>query len=205
MRRLVVIVFLCLLPLTGRGEQRVPSDHGQVARAKPAQVFAPALAQLHGKTQIPILLPSRLPWLDDPTAIRFAWGEIRDHGYFISLYYDKETSNATYFAGFGASTKIDPDPGERGIRLANGSTAHFSPVSCGGSCAPANLWWVQNGVEYHIQIKFSSAERKRFKKDSWLRLQTLVFQFEENDTAALSTWDKALSHNFLDGDFMKVR
>ena len=29
----------------------------------------------------------------------------------------------------------------------------FRAVSCGGSCAPANLWWEQNGVMYQIQIK----------------------------------------------------
>lgn len=29
----------------------------------------------------------------------------------------------------------------------------FRAVSCGGSCAPANLWWEQSGVMYQIQIK----------------------------------------------------
>jgi len=32
----------------------------------------------------------------------------------------------------------------------------FRPVSCGGSCAPANIWWEQNGVMYQIQIKLRS-------------------------------------------------
>jgi hypothetical protein len=76
----------------------------------------------------------------------------------------KQQVNATYAAGFGASTKIFRDLDERRIRLANGIVAHFSPVSCGGSCAPANLWWVQNGVEYQIQIKFGSAEKKEVQE-----------------------------------------
>lgn len=160
MRCSILIACLCLQSLTGLGEQKALSNPEQVARAKSADVFVSAIAQIQGKTKIPILLPSKLPWLNDPKAIKLASGEIRDKGYFISLYYDNETNNATYAAGFGASTTIYRDIGKRGIRLANGNTAYFSPVSCGGSCAPANLWWVQNGVEYQIQIKLSSLEKK---------------------------------------------
>jgi len=34
-------------------------------------------------------------------------------------------------------------------------------MSCGGSCAPANLWWEQNGATYQIQLKLSSATDER--------------------------------------------
>jgi hypothetical protein len=37
----------------------------------------------------------------------------------------------------------------------------FRPVSCGGSCAPANLWWEQNGVMYQIQIRLRSDSREK--------------------------------------------
>ena len=37
----------------------------------------------------------------------------------------------------------------------------FLPVSCGGSCAPANLWWEQNGVMYPIQIKLKSSTTEK--------------------------------------------
>jgi hypothetical protein len=131
---------------------------------EPARVFKPALDQIRGKTQIPILLPWKLPWLKDPGDIKLALGEIQDDGYSISLYYDSSTSNASYAAGFEASTKIFKDLGTH-VRLADGRIAQFSPVSCGGSCAPANLWWEQNHVMYNIQIKFSSstpvAEQKK--------------------------------------------
>lgn len=32
------------------------------------------------------------------------------------------------------------------------SVAAFLPVGCGGSCAPANLWWQRDDVVYAIQI-----------------------------------------------------
>jgi hypothetical protein len=131
---------------------------------EPARVFKPALNPIRGKTRTPILLPSKLPWLDNPRDIRLAFGEIRDDGYSISLYYDTSTSNANYAAGFEASTNIYKDLGTH-VRLADGRIAQFSPVSCGGSCAPANLWWEQNQVMYNIQIQFRSstpvAEQKK--------------------------------------------
>jgi len=34
-------------------------------------------------------------------------------------------------------------------------------MSFGGSCAPANLWWEQNGATYQIQLKRSSATDER--------------------------------------------
>jgi hypothetical protein len=123
---------------------------------EPAQIFKPALDRILGKTQIPILLPWNLPWLRDQKAIKIVSGRIEKDGYFISLYYDGEIGvNANYAAGFGASTEIFRGLGTP-VQLENGRTAEFRPVSCGGSCAPANLWWEQNGVVYQIQIKLPS-------------------------------------------------
>lgn len=123
-------------------------------KREPAAVFGPALEQIQSKTRIPILLPSRLPSRIRERDIKLAYGEVRKDGYFISLYFSEPGSNATYAAGFGGSTSVVRNlPSIRRLKLAGGRVALFSPVSCGGSCAPANLWWEQNGVQYEIQIK----------------------------------------------------
>jgi hypothetical protein len=83
---------------------------------------------------------------------------VRKDGYFISLYYSAD-ANASYAAGFGASTIILQGrdlPNSARVALSGGRTGIFCPVSCGGSCAPANLWWEQDGVMYQIQVKLSS-------------------------------------------------
>ena len=103
----------------------------------------------------PHSLPSRLPSIISEKKIQLAWGEVRKDGYFISLYYSDPGSNADYAAGFGASMLISRDLGRR-VGLSGGRIGMFRPVSCGGSCAPANLWWEQNGVLYQIQIKLRS-------------------------------------------------
>lgn len=126
------------------------------AQAKaPAPVFRPALEQIQSQTRIPILLPSKLPSAIREKDIKLAWGEVREDGYFISLYFSEPAANATYAAGFGGSTRIFRDLGRR-VALSGGHTGMFRPVSCGGSCAPANLWWEQNGVMYQIQIRLRS-------------------------------------------------
>ena len=121
----------------------------------PAPVFRPALEEIQSQTRIPILLPSKLPSAIPEKDIKLAWGEVTKDGYFISLHFDEPAVNATYAAGFGGSTRILRDIGRR-VTLSGGRTGMFSPVSCGGSCAPANLWWEQNGVMYQIQIRLRS-------------------------------------------------
>jgi hypothetical protein len=133
---------------------------------EPAPVFRPALEQIQSQTRIPILLPSRLPSAVPESGIKLASGEVRKDGYFISLYYSEDAA-ASYAAGFGGSTVILKSQDLTNIRrvvLSGGRTGMFRPVSCGGSCAPANLWWEQNGVMYQIQVTLGSALNEKDEK-----------------------------------------
>jgi hypothetical protein len=151
------LAFAILLPL-GLNCLLAETQH------EPSRIFETAIDEIRNKTDIPIMLPWKLPWLDNPEYIKLALGRIRDDGYFISLYYDEPGTGATYAAGFGASKNIYRDLSKRRVRIAGGVVAQFRPVSCGGSCAPANLWWEQNGVQYQIQIRFSSAEKEEVQQ-----------------------------------------
>jgi hypothetical protein len=91
-----------------------------------------------------------------------AWVTVSEGGYFISLYFAETPSNGAFAAGFGRSARVFGDlPNTRPVALAGGLIGMFRAVSCGGSCAPANLWWEQNGVMYQIQIKLRSTLRER--------------------------------------------
>ena len=139
-------------------------SHVLMAQARgPAPVFKPALAQIQSQTRIPILLPSKLPSVIPERDIKVPSGEVREDGYFLSLYFSEHGGNAAFAAGFGGSTRIfGPQdlPNTRRVALSGGRTGMFRPVSCGGSCAPANLWWVQKGVMYQIQMKLGSGSRE---------------------------------------------
>ena len=112
--------------------------HLVLGQAKePSPVFNSALNDIRGKTQIPILLPSRLPWPDAETAIKLATGDARDEGYFIALYFSVQGSNASYAAGFGAlKGNRMPSRGTRKVTFAGDRSGWFKAVSCGGSSAP---------------------------------------------------------------------
>jgi hypothetical protein len=126
---------------------------------EPAPVFRPALEQI--QTRIPVLLPSKLPSHIRERDIKLASGTVSEDGYFISLYFTETGSDASFVAGFGGSVRVFRDlPNTRPVALAGGRTGMFSPVSCGGSCAPANLWWEQNGVMYQIQMKLRSTAKE---------------------------------------------
>lgn len=104
------------------------------------------------------MLPAKLPSAIPERDIKLAYGELREDGYFISLYFSEPPVNdAAFAAGFGGSTRILQDlPNTRRVALSHGRAGMFRAVSCGGSCAPANLWWEQNGVMYQIQMKLRS-------------------------------------------------
>lgn len=93
----------------------------------PAPVFRPALEEIQSQTRIPILLPSNLPSGISGGDIKLAAGEVKDDGYFISLYFSQGADNAAFAAGFGGSTRIlGPRdlPNTRRVALSGGRTGN---------------------------------------------------------------------------------
>ena len=123
---------------------------------EPSPVFAPAIEKLKSQVSIPIMLPTKLPSHIPESDVKLAAGQVREAGYFISLYSEEIGSGRSYLAGFsGEKGSLSGLPGER-VALPGDVIGMFLPVSCGGSCAPANLWWVRQGVVYGIQVKLRS-------------------------------------------------
>jgi len=121
--------------------------------------FASSVRAVKAKTRVPILLPSALP---DPIgkATHTVVQSVAEDGYAISLYYELGIGDAGFAANFTGQAKPNYTPEDLAnverTPLAQGLIGFFRPVSCGGSCAPANLWWQQNGTLYQTQLKLSS-------------------------------------------------
>jgi uncharacterized protein YecT (DUF1311 family) len=126
--------------------------------------FASSIRAVKARTRVPILLPSTLP---DPIgrAKDTVVQSVAEDSYAISLYYELGVGDAGFAANFAAQAKPDYTPEDlanvQRTPLAQGLVGFFRPVSCGGSCAPANLWWQQNGTLYQIQLKLSSTMSER--------------------------------------------
>lgn len=131
------------------------------------EVFGSVLTELKAKTRIPVLLPTDLPkpFCDARNAVL---DKVTPDGYGVGVYYELEVGNAGFAASFAGQDNPPYSPEElpnvRRVKLAHGIVGYFRPVSCGGSCAPANLWW-RDGPLYQVQLKLptilSDKQQKR--------------------------------------------
>jgi len=129
-----------------------------------AQIFKSLLPQIKEKTKVPVFLPSDLPQPIGKAQYSVA-GDLQADKYEISLYYELGIGDAGFAAFFTgqADAKYRPEelPNIKEVKLARGTKGFFRPVSCGGSCAPANLWWMDGRGLYQIQLKLSPTMSER--------------------------------------------
>lgn len=124
-------------------------------------VFASVLPQIKARSHVPVLLPSELP-SPNATAKHAVVETAEADEYGITLYYERESDGGYFgFAAFFSAEgkpKFSPRelPNVEPVNLAHGLHGFFRAVSCGGSCAPANLWWEEKGVLYVIQLELPS-------------------------------------------------
>ena len=122
-------------------------------------IFLSVLAEVKGKTKVPVLLPTELP-RPFRDAKHTSVDKATADEYSVSLYYELDAGDAGFAAGFVGKNNSPYSPQELGnvdkVRLTRGIVGYFRPVSCGGSCAPANLWWEQGGTLYQIQLELPS-------------------------------------------------
>ena len=127
-------------------------------------IFLSVLARVKVKTRVPVLLPTELP-RPFSDAKHASVDKATTDEYAVSLYYELDVGNAGFAASFEATNNSQYSPRELGnvreVKLAGGLTGFFRPVNCGGSCAPANLWWEQKAVLYQIQLKLPSTLPER--------------------------------------------
>jgi len=106
-----------------------------------------------------VLLPGELP---EPIAgAKYATVDrASQDDYAISLYYELDIGDAGFAASFMAKGHPNYEPQDlpnvQEVKLSRGLVGYFRPVSCGGSCGPANLWWKEGQVLYQIELELSS-------------------------------------------------
>ena len=146
----IVAVLLCCSMALGQSPPK--------PAARLPEALASVLAEVKAKSHVEVLLPSKL---SQPVAkAKYATVDsASEDEYEISLYYELGAGDAGFAALFTANAH--PAYGPKDLRnvdelkLARGLVGYFHPVSCGGSCAPANIWWEENRILYQIQLKLS--------------------------------------------------
>ncbi len=150
----------CIAILFGASVAMGQSSPGTAKSVMPLpKALASILADVKGKSPVPVLLPGKLP---QPFAkAKYALVDTASPDkYGLSLYYELGVGDSAFAAAFMADAHPDYDPKDlpnvQKVKLSHSLVGHFRPVSCGGSCAPANLWWKENRIVYVIQLKLSS-------------------------------------------------
>src|SRR3989304_5842648 len=148
--RLLALVLLFPMSLICVGAQEEPWLQ---------QMCATALSKTGRHGGIPLYLPSALKKNLGPVKMDALTVEETDDGYHIVLWDqceppDEDGLQACLFFQVGLGGQALKSAGSEktfsteAVKLANGIEAKFRAVSCGGSCAPANLWWRTSDAEY---------------------------------------------------------
>jgi len=127
------------------------------------KLFRDVLPEVKDRTDVPVLLPQR--YRSDADR-HVASGEGRKRRYTLSIAAVPDCGGATacFIADFSAERGEDPHYTRR-VRLTGGRTGYFKPLTCGASCSPPVIEWVEDDVLYWIQAHAGTKrqEKKRLR------------------------------------------
>jgi hypothetical protein len=116
-------------------------------------VAAKQIRIIDGKTRVPILLPTRLPWSGRvPRLYPVGWTTRGGWGLALDAAPQCGGANACFVASFEA-TSGGRLPARSNLRLPGSESAYYLPIRCGASCGPASIWFVADGVLHAWQLK----------------------------------------------------
>jgi hypothetical protein len=132
------------------------------AIVSPPKIFAPKLEKVRTKSGLDVLLPSRVRVY--VKASRVAGKAVATDGrYDLQLGVGRRCNgaNVCFLASFGAVRGEQPSTEGTRVKLFGGRTGYFFPVSCGASCSPASIEWLEGDVLYSIATKGVTENRER--------------------------------------------
>jgi hypothetical protein len=157
MRRLVLLL-VCACALVALVPAAAPG--ARLRQVDLPRLFAADLAEVKATSGVPVLVPQFLPsrarrhvpsTSAEPGSYALALGAVRNCG----------GATACFIASFEAERGARPDF-RRTVELTGGRTGYFKPLSCGASCSPPVVQFVEGGVLYTIaaNVGTKATERK---------------------------------------------
>jgi hypothetical protein len=115
--------------------------------------FSKLIPKVKAKSGLAVRLPSKIHVFVKPSKT-FADGSSTKKSYFLELDAAKACngSNACFLASFSGRRGGTP-AFKKTVSLRGGITGYFKPITCGASCSPAFIQWVEDGVLYEIENK----------------------------------------------------
>jgi hypothetical protein len=129
-------------------------------------LFTTQIARAKSRHAPPVLLPATLTY---DAAQLFATGGASRKSYDMELATVRRCgANACFVASFLADRGAQPS-GRQKVSLAGGRAGFYTPLQCGGSCAPPQIQWVRKGVRYTIQAHVDTRRQMIVLANSALR------------------------------------
>src|SRR4051794_32052476 len=129
-----------------------PAVAGDSAIVKPPSIFAPKLEKVRSKSGLDVYVPSRLRVYTKASRVR-GTATASDGTYDLQLGVGRcGGANACYLANFYAIKGEQPAFARR-VSLSGGRNGYWKPITCGASCSPAAIQWLEDDVLYEIATK----------------------------------------------------
>lgn len=126
------------------------------------RVLRDDLQRVRPVTDVPIRIPTRMN-LDYGKGV-YGEGEGSRRRYTFEVNATDDCgANVCFLAQFTGQRGGEPSF-RREVALARGITGYYKPLTCGGSCSPPTIEWVQGGVLYAIQAKLGVSGRARQRR-----------------------------------------
>jgi hypothetical protein len=109
------------------------------------------LPRLESRSGVPIRIPATV-YFSTRSRV-YATGTASARAYDLELGFAPDCGGAdACFAADFEGRRGSRVFGRESVRLAGGIVGRFTPSSCGGSCSPPQIQWIQGGVRYSLQL-----------------------------------------------------
>jgi hypothetical protein len=151
---------LLILALTALGVLAAPA----VAAAPTQDVDVPAaladqIADAKARSDVPVRLPAKMT-VERGDLFPSGTAHTRSWAMGLDAAADCGGANACFVASFTGKRGGTPF-GDVRVRLRGGRTGRFTPLSCGGSCAPPQIQWKMGSTLYTIQARVGAKSTER--------------------------------------------
>jgi hypothetical protein len=152
---LLLVTALALAGLAG-----VASAAGQ--NISVLDVLGSNVAKVKAKTTVPVRVPSTLRVYFSRSKIFPIKPTASTNSYTMEIGIGRHCNgaNVCYIAGFYAQRGAKP-AFKRKVGLTQHRTGYFKPLTCGASCSPPELEWIQRGVLYSVAYKGSDQAHEK--------------------------------------------
>jgi len=138
----------------------MPASAGETSLISPPSIFKGDLASVKTTSGIDVFLPSHLRVFTNRRVSGDATAE--DGFYDLELGIGRRCNgaNACFIGNFTGTRGVEP-AFARKARLTGGRTGYWKGITCGASCSPAEIQWVEDGVLYTIATKSVTSRREK--------------------------------------------